>query len=68
MIHPFREGNGRTQRLLFEHWLLLSGYTVSWLGVDKDEWVAACIAAVSCNYVPLERIFDRCIGSLVTEE
>ena len=68
MIHPFREGNGRTQRLLFEHWLLLGGYTVSWLGVGKEEWVDACIAAVSCDYLPLERIFERCIGVLLIEE
>ena len=67
MIHPFREGNGRTQRLLFEHWLLLGGYTVTWSGVDKEEWVNACIAAVSCDYAPLGCIFERCIGLLVED-
>ena len=67
MIHPFREGNGRTQRLFFEHRLLLSGYTVSWLGIGKEEWVTACIAAVSCDYAPLEGIFDRCIDLMTAE-
>ena len=67
MIHPFREGNGRTQRLFFEHRLLLDGYAVSWLEVGKEEWVAACIAAVSCDYESLEHIFDRCIGLLAAE-
>ncbi|MCE4372211.1 Fic/DOC family protein [Xanthomonas hortorum] len=64
MIHPFREGNGRTQRLFFEHWLLLNGLTVSWKRVDAEPWIAACIAAVSCNYRPLTQLFDTCISEI----
>jgi cell filamentation protein len=30
MIHPFREGNGRVQRLLFEHLSLAAGYDLDW--------------------------------------
>ncbi|CAD0317457.1 Fic/DOC family protein [Xanthomonas hortorum] len=64
MIHPFREGNGRTQRLFFEHWLLLNGLAVSWKHVSAGTWVAACIAAVSCDYAPLEKVFDSCITQI----
>jgi len=68
MVHPFRDGNGRTLRLFFEHLILRCGYGVSWEPMDRDEWVAACIAAVGCDYGPLARLLDRCIGDSITEE
>lgn len=61
LVHPFREGNGRTLRLFFEHFLVFNGYAVDWSRVERDEWLAACIAAVHCRYEPLEAIFDRCV-------
>ena len=64
LIHPFREGNGRTLRLFFEHLLVLEGRAVDWSQVEGGEWVAACIAAVACDYGPLQSIFDRCISSI----
>lgn len=67
MVHPFRDGNGRVPRLFFEHLILVCGYGVSWQPVERDEWVDACIAAVACNYVPLAAVFDRCIGTPITE-
>lgn len=65
MIHPFREGNGRAQRILFEHLLLNAGFQVDWWQVNADEWVAANIAAVVCDYEPLEGIFERCLSRSV---
>lgn len=62
IIHPFREGNGRALRLFFEHLILCCGYAVSWRETGQEEWIKACIAAVSCDYAPLTAIFDRCIG------
>jgi len=67
LIHPFREGNGRTARLFFEHFLALHGYTVNWGKVERDNWIAACIAAVECDYTPLEEVLDRCIDDLPQE-
>lgn len=64
MVHPFREGNGRTQRLFFEHWLLVQQFGADWRKTDRDEWTAACIAAVTCDYAPLETILDRCISPI----
>lgn len=63
MVHPFREGNGRAQRILYEHMILNSGYEVDWWKVGPQEWLAANIAAVVCDYSALARIFDKCIGS-----
>lgn len=30
MVHPFRDGNGRAQRLLFEHLIINAGYQIDW--------------------------------------
>jgi cell filamentation protein, protein adenylyltransferase len=62
MIHPFREGNGRAQRVLFEHLIINCGYEFSLEGVSEDEWIRANIAGVNCDYGPMTNIFARCIG------
>lgn len=63
MIHPFRDGNGRAQRILFEHIVINSGFEISWGNIDQDEWIDANIASVNCDYAPLQAIFECCIGS-----
>lgn len=62
MIHPFREGNGRSQRIFFEHLIVNAGFAISWDGIDPERWIKANEAAVVCNYTPLANIFDSCIG------
>jgi cell filamentation protein len=62
MTHPFREGNGRAQRILFEHLIIHAGFEISWWGVEQHEWTQANIDAVVCDYSTLERVFERCIG------
>ena len=62
VIHPFREGNGRAQRLLFEQIIINAGFPVDCWLVKDDAWVPANIDAVSCDYRGLVAIFDRCIG------
>lgn len=61
MLHPFREGNGRAQRILFEHVVAYAGYEISWENISRDDWVIANIASVNCDYSLLENIFSRCI-------
>ena len=63
MIHPFREGNGRAQRILFEHLIANAGYETNWWAVEKAEWVKANIDAVRCDYSSLANILNRCIGA-----
>lgn len=67
MVHPFREGNGRAQRLLFEHLIINAGFQISWAPVTEDEWLTANIAAVACDYSGLENIFEQCIGDSIPD-
>jgi len=62
VVHPFREGNGRAQRILFEHLIMNAGFEISWWGIEKDEWIFANIAAYNCALGPMEQVFEKCIG------
>lgn len=62
VIHPFREGNGRAQRILFEQIIINAGFSVDWWLIDDATWIPANIDAVACDYRGLEAIFEHCIG------
>jgi len=68
VIHPFREGNGRAQRVLFEHLIMNVGYDISWWAVEAEEWTQANIDAVECEYGALINVFERCIGKPIPPE
>ncbi|WP_256484896.1 Fic family protein [Endozoicomonas sp. 4G] len=61
MIHPFREGNGRVQRMLFEHLSLAVGYDLDWGDIGQSEWIQANIDGVDVNYEPMSEIFKRIV-------
>ncbi|WP_017461769.1 putative adenosine monophosphate-protein transferase Fic [Dyella ginsengisoli] len=61
MVHPFREGNGRVQRLFFEHLALSAGYDFDWADVNQVEWIQANIDGVNVNYGTMANIFKRII-------
>ncbi|WP_345780003.1 Fic family protein [Luteibacter aegosomatis] len=68
VIHPFREGNGRSQRILFENLVINAGFEIGWDGIHPDAWVEANMAAYHVDYLPLQTIFDHCIGGLIGAE
>jgi cell filamentation protein len=59
MIHPFREGNGRVQRLFFEHLAAYNGYALDWSSISQDEWIQANIDSVHVDSQRLADIFER---------
>ncbi|ERP88042.1 hypothetical protein Q670_16245 [Alcanivorax sp. P2S70] len=68
MVHPFREGNGRALRLLFEFIIVNVGYEISWSGVDEEEWLEANIlSALAAESSGLRVIFEKSIGGLIEE-
>ena len=67
VAHPFREGNGRTQRVVFEYIIFNAGYLVDWHSVDREGWIEACIQSYYGADQPLADIFDQCIGASLIE-
>ena len=65
VIHPFREGNGRVQRLLIEHLALAAGYDLAWDKVRKDEWIQANIDGFNVDYQSMANIFKRIVSYCV---
>lgn len=43
MLHPFREGNGRTQRVFIEQLIQFNGYDFSFSDIDPDDLMIATI-------------------------
>jgi Protein involved in cell division len=61
-IHPFREGNGRTQRAFFSQLSRDAGWPVDWSGLDRNENIAASIAALRGDNGPLRAMLDRLVA------
>jgi len=40
-LHPFREGNTRTQRVFFEQLAFVAGWSVDWTAIDYPAFIAA---------------------------
>jgi cell filamentation protein len=59
-VHPFREGNGRTQRVFWNRVARDAGWELDWrlaLGSVNDH--ASRVAAEDRNFLPLLDMFDR---------
>jgi cell filamentation protein len=54
--HPFREGNGRTQRAFCDLLAKQAGYYLDWKKVPIQEYIEASIAGFNGNYEAMENI------------
>lgn len=64
VIHPFRDGNGRAQRVLFEVISINAGYALRWEPLSRREWLDANIEAYLCRMDSLEALLDRVVHVL----
>lgn len=53
-IHPFREGNGRAQRLFIEHLAHSIGYRLDLMKIGRDDMLLASVKAFERDYTMLE--------------
>lgn len=60
-LHPFREGNGRSQREFIRCLALYNGYVVNFANVCKEEMMKASEESFLCNYGAMEQLFKKCI-------
>ena len=61
LLHPFREGNGRTQRVFLTQLIRHAGYTIDFGSMDMDELMIATIHAANGVRDYVEQIFREAI-------
>ena len=61
MLHPFREGNGRTQRIFFTQWIRSLGYDFDLSSVDPDAFMIATTYAAQGVMDQLADFFEQMI-------
>jgi cell filamentation protein, protein adenylyltransferase len=52
-VHPFREGNGRTQLLYLEQLARVAGHNFDSRKIDRDTWIEASRLAHRADYVEM---------------
>jgi len=65
VLHPFREGNGRTQKLLFDEIVRRMGYNINWEKIDVNSLLQAVIKAFhEQDYSLISKLFNKAIDKL----
>jgi len=62
-LHPFRDGNGRTQRALVEQLASDAGFSLDWQGLDADRNIAASAAIMRGDPVPMRTMLGELVRS-----
>lgn len=57
LIHPFREGNGRTQRIFIAQLIRFNGYEINFSDIDTDYLMIATIQSAQGIFDNLKQIF-----------
>ena len=60
-LHPFREGNGRSQREFIRSLALKNGYLIYFEKASKEEMLIASKKSFMCDYEDMEKIMAKCI-------
>ncbi len=61
LLHPFREGNGRTQRIFISQLIRNAGYDIDFSNADTDALMIVTIQATNGVTVYLKEIFESII-------
>lgn len=63
-LHPFREGNGRSQREFMRCVAAVAGYELKLENVNKEQYLNASIQSFMGKYDELEQLIDSCITKM----
>ncbi|GMO13281.1 MAG: Fic family protein [Mycoplasmoidaceae bacterium] len=61
LIHPFREGNGRTTKVFIAQLTRTVNINLQWENINAEENLKASIASVNGNIKPLIELLNKCI-------
>lgn len=68
VLHPFREGNGRTQRLFIEYLANVAGYEVDFSEVSDIEMIVASAESFAQEYNNLNALFEVNTSPIAKDE
>jgi cell filamentation protein len=60
-VHPFREGNGRTQRAFFEQLARDAGFNLDWQHLDAIRNIEASAAIMRGDVEPMRKMLDTLV-------
>ena len=63
-IHPFREGNGRSLKIIISEIARRAGYMIDWELLSFEDNIAASIEGFSGNYAPFSAVFMKILKPL----
>jgi cell filamentation protein len=61
-IHPFREGNGRTQREFIRELALRNGLTIDWRQVSQEEMIEASWRSLRVDNAGLQQVLTKALA------
>ncbi len=67
-MHPFREGNGRSQRVFIESLAKINGIYLDLTNVSKMDMIVASHESINGNYKKLKDMFKNNSRDLSKEE
>lgn len=68
ILHPFREGNGRAQRVFIEYLAQIAGYHADFSNVSGKEMIEASVKAFDCDYSAMNDMFEKITTPIPKEE
>lgn len=61
-IHPFREGNGRTQRMFIECLVLKNGFSLDFAKISNEEMLEASVQTFNLEYKLMSKLLLRALS------
>lgn len=61
-IHPFREGNGRTQRMFIECLALKNGFSLGFAKISNEEMLEASVQTFNLEYKLMSKLLLRALS------
>lgn len=67
-LHPFREGNGRTQRQFIIYLAKVTGINLDFCKTDADQMMSASLKSFYTDYTGFEQVFSKIASPISIEE